>query len=795
MKSKAVIAKLHKTSLTLAVVAALGGVLTLNANAAISGANAPATVAHSTVLANGDAVVGALPMTHPIHVVVALKPRDRAGLDAFIANNAKNQAKGMKAQLMTPAQFLANHAPTQAQAQTVANYLTNMGYKNVVIAPNRLLVSADGTAMTARNAFMTTFAQVRKADGRIAFANTDEVRIPAALSGTVQAVLGLQTVHQAHTFAKRLVPNGGAHTLSITGHFPTEFPSIYGAGGAAVASGVSVAIITEGDLTQTLADLNTFTTNHSLPAVTTSIVNTNGTSSDTSGTGEWDLDSQDIVGMAGGQVKQIIFYNIPSLTNSDLVADFNTIVTTDHEKIINVSLGECETGAGPTGDGSAAAADVIFAQAVAQGQTFSISTGDSGADECPSDHKTTPIPSWPANSQYVIAAAGTRLDASTTTWNSETEWSGSGGSESKYEPKPSWQTLWSGTFRGVADIAYDADPNSGSKIIVNGTLSQYGGTSLAAPLFAGAWARVLQTNGKFFGFAGPVIYGLPAADFHDITSGDNGGGNIAVGYDLESGRGSMIIAGAVTDSVGLGNQAPVANWGYSSTGLTANFADASTDSDGTVARYSWTFGDGGTSTSPNPSHLYPADGTYSVSEKVWDEVGLVSALRTHLVTVTASGPQQLLANTGFESGTSPWAIAGVASEQCSSGTYVPDTGSCLAILNGSTSATVGSVSQTVTIPSGKTSATLSLRLRVNVQGTQSATVVDRLNVLVYDSAGTLLGTAKTFTNLYASAGYVTRNIDMTPYIGQTVKIKFSGVGAGNPTDTLFQMDNVTLSVQ
>ena len=92
MNSKTVIARLHKTSLTLAVVAALGGALTLNASAAPAGANAPVTVAHSTALGDGDAVIGALPMTQPMHIVVALKPRDRAGLDAFIANNAKQQA-------------------------------------------------------------------------------------------------------------------------------------------------------------------------------------------------------------------------------------------------------------------------------------------------------------------------------------------------------------------------------------------------------------------------------------------------------------------------------------------------------------------------------------------------------------------------------------------------------------------------------------------------------------------------------------------------------------------------------
>jgi subtilase family serine protease len=783
-----------RTALTLAVVIALSGIGALNASAGTF-----ATVAHPTMLQQGDAVIGALPMTQRIHIEVALKMRDRDGLDAFIANNAKNQAQGVAAQLMTPAQFLAEHAPTQAQAQAVANYLTSMGYSNVVIAPNRLLVSADGTARTARDAFMTTFAQVRTHDGRIAFANTDEVRIPAALSDKVLAVLGLQSVHQAHTYAKAL-PQGSAHTLAITGHYPTEFSSIYGGASSVVASGTNVGIITEGSLTQTQADLAAFATNQGLPPVTTLTVNTNGTSTDTANTDEWDLDSQDVVGMAGGQVKKLIFYNIPSLFNSDMVADFNTVVTRNETKIINVSLGECETGAGPSGDGSAAAADAIFANAVAQGQTFSVSTGDSGADEC--HNSGTNTPSWPANSQYVIAAAGTRLNASTTTWSGEVVWTYSGGSPSTYEPMPSWQTAFgvTGTTRGVADIAFDADPASGAIIILDNSLAQFGGTSLAAPLFAGQWARVLQTY-PTIGFAGPVIYALPESAFRDVRAGTNSGGEAGigytagVGYDFASGRGSMITSNLITDSAGLGNKPPVANWGYSSTGLTANFTDASTDSDGTIVRHAWTFGDGSTTTSANPTYTYAANGTYSVTETVWDKVG-AHAFRTQSVTVASTGPQQLLGNTGFESGTSPWVLVGAtALVQCGSSTFVPDTGSCLATLNGGTTASTATATQTVTIPSGKASATLALRLHVNVQGTQSTSAVDRLDVRVYDSAGNLLGTLQRFTNLNASTGYVTHSLNMTPYIGRTVKIQFDGVAAGLPTQTVFELDNVTLNVQ
>ncbi|HTD28195.1 MAG TPA: protease pro-enzyme activation domain-containing protein, partial [Xanthomonadaceae bacterium] len=608
-----------------------------------------ATVAHPTALRQGDAVIGVLPRTQPIHIVVGLKLRNHDALDAFVAANAQKQAQHLAPQLMTSDQFLANHAPTQVQAQTVANYLTNMGYRNVVIAPDRLLISADGTAATAESAFLTSFAQVRTHDGRTAFANTDDVLIPVALQDSILSVIGLQTVHQAHTFA-RIAP-AAAHTNAIIGHYPTAFASIYGGAGVATASNVVVGILTEGSLTQTIQDLNTFTKDQALSTVTTQTVNTNGTSSDTAGTDEWDLDSQDIVGMAGGKVSKLIFYNIPSLADTDITADIGAIKVANQAKIISGSIGECETDA--QGDGSAATDDTIFEAATAQGQTFVFSTGDSGAAECPPS--TAPTPSWPAASQYVIAAAGTTLDASSTTWNSETVWSDSGGSPSTFEPMPIWQKSFGvpGTTRGVADVAFDGDPNSGSVVVVNGKLSQIGGTSLSAPLFAGQWARVIGVKGTGVGFAGPLIYNLQEADFHDITSGSNGGETAKVGYDFASGRGSIILNKAIED---VGAIPPVANFSFTSAGLTAFFTDKSTDSGSTIADHEWYFGDGTVSAAVNPSHFYAAAGTYSVKETVTNNHG-EAVSKTTSVTVSNSGGTQLLGNTGFETGTAtPWTI-------------------------------------------------------------------------------------------------------------------------------------------
>lgn len=69
------------------------------------------------------------------------------------------------------------------------------------------------------------------------------------------------------------------------------------------------------------------------------------------------------------------------------------------------------------------------------------------------------------------------------------------------------------------------------------------------------------------------------------------------------------------------NVAPAANFSVVTSGAVANFTDTSTDSDGTIASRSWTFGDGASSTATNPSHAYAAAGTYTATLTVTDNRG------------------------------------------------------------------------------------------------------------------------------------------------------------------------------
>lgn len=513
-----------------------------------------AALANHRPILDGAIQHEALAAGEPVHVALALKLQNEAALDAFLAEVSRPGSPAY-GQFLTPDQVRERFAPSDAQVQAVVEHLRSAGFSHIEVAPNKLLVTADGTAATARNAFRTELAHFTVGN-RSAIANTQDVQLPAALQGTVLSVLGLQTVTQLETLARRadhVTPAAAVQpqaTPAAHGFNPVAFQQAYGVGSTATAANTVVGIISQGDLTQTVTDLRTFESQNSLPQIPVSIVQIGAASTDTSGVDEWNLDSQDIQAMAGGVVKQLVFYDVNSLSNADIMSGVNKAVTDNVAKVINVSLGECETSA--TSGNFEAGTDQLFKTAVAQGQTFSVSSGDSGSHECSVLIKTknNAKQSYPAVSPYVVAVGGTSLYTNADgSYNSESTWSGTGGGPSVTEAKPSWQNgVVSGSYRGVPDVALAADPNTGAIIVVNGQATQVGGTSLAAPLFAGVWARIQSANGNAKGFPDPSLYkyipGNPSL-VHDVTTGNNGGSNTynaGPGWDYTTGFGSPIVA-------------------------------------------------------------------------------------------------------------------------------------------------------------------------------------------------------------------------------------------------------------
>jgi PKD repeat protein len=232
---------------------------------------------------------------------------------------------------------------------------------------------------------------------------------------------------------------------------------------------------------------------------------------------------------------------------------------------------------------------------------------------------------------------------------------------------------------------------------------------------------------------------------------------------------------------------PSANFTFTTSGLTATFTDSSTDSGGTIGSHSWNFGDSSTSTATSPSHTYAAAGTYNVSETVTDSVNGTSSTKSSSVMVSVSTSQQLLVNGTFETTGSWTASTGVLCPTGCSG-ETAHSGSGFAWLDGYGSTHTDTLSQTVTIPAGKSTGTLSFYLHIDTAETTTTTAYDKLTVQVGST------TVATFSNLNKNTGYAvhTYNFAVTP--GSSVTVKFTGT-EDSSLQTSFVIDDATLTVQ
>ena len=97
---------------------------------------------------------------------------------------------------------------------------------------------------------------------------------------------------------------------------------------------------------------------------------------------------------------------------------------------------------------------------------------------------------------------------------------------------------------------------------------------------------------------------------------------------------------------GTPNATPVAQFTTVTNDLTATFdGSVSSDSDGTIATYSWNFGDGSTGTGDKPVHTYALPGTYQVSLTVTDDRGATATTEAPVVVRAAN--QTPVANFSF----------------------------------------------------------------------------------------------------------------------------------------------------
>jgi Zn-dependent metalloprotease len=184
-------------------------------------------------------------------------------------------------------------------------------------------------------------------------------------------------------------------------------------------------------------------------------------------------------------------------------------------------------------------------------------------------------------------------------------------------------------------------------------------------------------------------------------------------------------------------------------------------------------------------------GTSTVTATVTDSASPThaTASTTFTWTIAPAGscgsPGQKIVNGGFESGNTPWtATAGVLGNTSGQTAHA---GTKYAWMDGYGTTHTDTLSQSVTLPAGCSSYSLTYWLHIDSAETTTTVQYDKLTVAV----GTT--TVATFSNLNKATGYVQRTANLAAFAGQTVTLKFTGT-EDSSLQTSFVVDDVAINV-
>lgn len=369
--------------------------------------------------------------------------------------------------------------------------------------------------------------------------------VPASLDGIVVGVFGLDDRPQARP-PLRPRPASAAGQPSYS---PPEVAAAYDFPGATNGSGVTIGLLELGGGFRA-ADLARYFSGLGLSPPSVTVVSVDGATNAPTGVptgpdGEVTLDIEVAGSVAPGAA--IVAYFAPNTDQGFLDGVLAAVHDDVHRPdLLSMSWGGPE--ASWTGQ-ARAALESAFEDAAALGVGVLAASGDQGAtDGGPGGPLEV---DFPASAPGALGCGGTRLTlagtriVAETTWNDLAEGEGaSGGGVSEAFALPSYQVGvgvpaapngFAG--RGVPDVAADADPLTGYRVLVDGEATVFGGTSAVAPLWAALIARIQSALGAPLGFLNPRLYAAPRT-FHDITTGGNGGYSAGPGWDPCTGLGS-----------------------------------------------------------------------------------------------------------------------------------------------------------------------------------------------------------------------------------------------------------------
>jgi subtilase family serine protease len=580
---------------------------------AVSGAAAAssrlAKVGSTPVLPNHAVMTGALPATRQLQLTVMMRPQNPSGL-AALATEISTPGTPLFRHYLSVAQFAHQFAPNAIEIGSVESALRAQGLNVGTITANDLTIPVNGTAAQAEKAFSVSLNQVRLPSGRIAFANAEAPTLPASIAPLVEGVIGLDDVNpdqpvgattvNSRSSSAQLGQNSSATArpnVTTGGPQPCQaasaeigaynqqfgdvgytadqvadmyqFPGLYGAGD--MGAGQTIALFEQQPYDPT--DIATYQACYGTSAAITNIDVAGGPGPYApppggSGDGESALDLEQAIGLA--PKANILVYQGPDSATVQIISQ---IVSDDRAKVISSSYGLCEA---LTGGTVINAENPLLQEAAAQGQSFFISSGDSGSAMCyQATHGTANVNTSlsvidPGGQPFATGVGGTSVfttslptSPSTTcpcfwqpgdpftegVWNdglpngAGQKASGSGGGISSSFAMPTYQSGAAGSLhvinsnssgtpcaaasfcREVPDVSANADDQTGYVTFTDGAWGVEGGTSAAAPLWAAFTALANASpacRGLPVGFVNPALYQIAGSsylnNFNDVSN-------------------------------------------------------------------------------------------------------------------------------------------------------------------------------------------------------------------------------------------------------------------------------------
>ena len=501
--------------------------------------------------------MGKMPGDQVMTLNIVLPLRDEAGLDKFLKALYDPASPGYR-QFVSVPQFTERFGPSQKDYEAVVKFAEKHKFAIMGGSRDGMNVVIKGSVSTVEKAFHVKIGSYqRNAENQTFYAPDREptADLPFSLwhiSGLDNYSVPKPRLITKTAFAKAHGLNPDAVTThATTGSGPSasflgsDMRAAYYGGTALTGAGQNLGLLEYAGTD--LDDLATYYKNAGQTNnVPVTLLSTDGTStsclqSDGCDDSEQTIDVTQALGMAPGLASLVVYIGS---TDTAIISAMTT------HSPLPATIG-CSWGWTPADPNTL---DPYFKKMAAQGQTFLAASGDSSTWSSTNE-------AWPADDANVVSVGGTDLVTASAAgpWQSETAWVNSGGGISPDSIAiPSWQQLsgvinannhGSTTLRNGPDVA--ANANFTFYVCANQTAcaaNQLGGTSFAAPMWAGYLALVNQqaaANGAPpVGFINPAIYtqNITAANyagnFHDVASGTSGSFSAVPGYDLVTGWGS-----------------------------------------------------------------------------------------------------------------------------------------------------------------------------------------------------------------------------------------------------------------